>query len=55
MSTYQQYYTPIVFRLQSFLLPLMHSNKSIIVIYLEGYLRNTMTHSANILVDSTDT
>jgi hypothetical protein len=55
MSTYQQYYKPIVFRQQSFLLTLTPNNKSILVIYLEDYLRNTMTYSANILACSTDT
>jgi hypothetical protein len=55
MSTYQQYHTPIVFGQQSFLLPLMPNNKSVLVIYLEDYLRNTMTHLADILVCSTNT
>jgi hypothetical protein len=55
MSTYQQYHTPMVFRRQSFLLTLTPNNKSVLVIYLEDYLRNTMTYSANILACSMDT
>jgi hypothetical protein len=54
MSTYEQYHTPIVFTLQSFLLPLTPDIKSVLVIYFEDYLRNMMTHLANILVYSTD-
>jgi hypothetical protein len=54
-STYQQYHTPIVFGQQSFLLPLMANNKSILVIYLEDDLQNTMTHLADILAHSTNT
>jgi hypothetical protein len=48
-STYQQHYTLIVFGRQSFLLPLIPNNKSVIVIDLDDYLWNTMTHSAVIL------
>jgi hypothetical protein len=55
MSTYQQYHTPTVFRQQSFLLTLTPNNKSVLVIYLEDYLRNMMTYSANILACSKDT
>jgi hypothetical protein len=55
MSTYQQYHTPMVFRRQSFLLTLTPNNKSVLVIYLEDYLRNTMTYLANILACSIDT
>jgi hypothetical protein len=54
-STYQQYHAPIVFGRQSFLLPLMPNNKSVLVIYSEDYFRNTMTYSADILVCSTNT
>jgi hypothetical protein len=54
-STYQQYHTLIGFGLQSFLLPLMPNNKSVLVIYLEDYLWKTMTHSADILACSTYT
>jgi hypothetical protein len=54
-STYQQYHTPIVFGQQSFLLPLTPNKKSILVIYLEEYLQNTMTHLADILAYSIDT
>jgi hypothetical protein len=49
-----KYHTPIVFRRQSFLLPLMPNNKSVLVINLDDYLRNMMTHLARILVYSTD-
>jgi hypothetical protein len=52
-STYQQSHTPIVFRQQSFLLALIPNNKSVSLIYLEDYLRNTMSHSADILACST--
>jgi hypothetical protein len=55
MAIYQQYHTTIVCRRQSFLLHLTLNNKSVLVIYLEDYLRNTMTHSTNILVYSSDT
>jgi hypothetical protein len=55
ISIYQQYYTLIVFGPQSFLLPLTPNNKSVLVIYLEDYLLNTMTHFTVILVCSTDT
>jgi hypothetical protein len=55
MSTYQQYHTPIVFRQQCFLLILIPNYKAVLVIYLEDYLQNTMTYSANILACSMDT
>jgi hypothetical protein len=54
-SAYQQYYTSIVFGCQSFRLLLIPDSKSILVIYLVEYIRNTITHSTNILVCSTDT
>jgi hypothetical protein len=54
-SIYQQYHTLVVFGRQSFLLPLIPNNKFVFIIYLEDYLRNMMTYSANILVFSTDT
>jgi hypothetical protein len=52
VSTYQQYHIPIVFGQQSFLLSLTPNNKSILLIYLEDYLRNMVTYLANILVCS---
>jgi hypothetical protein len=55
MSTSQQIHTLIVFGPQSFLLCLTPNNTSGLVIYLENYLTNTMTHSADILVCSSDT
>jgi hypothetical protein len=47
-STYRQYDTSIVFGQQSFLLPSTPNHKSVLVIYLEDYFRNMMSHSANI-------
>jgi hypothetical protein len=55
MSKYQQYHTQIVFQQQIFLLTLRPNNKSVLVIYLEDYLRNMITYSAHILEYSMDT
>jgi hypothetical protein len=54
-STYYQYHTPIVFGQQCFILPLISNNMSVLVIYFEDYLRNTMSQSADIPVCSMDT
>jgi hypothetical protein len=55
MSIYQQYHTAIVFGEQSLPLSLMPNHKSVFVHYLEDFLPNMITHSANLLLCSTDT